>query len=81
MDMKIDVHTHVFNMNFFPIAGVLSAASEARGIKIPDMLCLAAEKYFQSRTHDETLAAAPEMADHFDQLVEEIAEMFAADLR
>ena len=53
--MKIDNHTHIFNINFIPVAGVLREYSEValgQGRKLPEWICKAVAKYYLNKTND-----------------------------
>lgn len=53
--MKIDNHSHVFNLNFIPVAGVIREYSEVKlgqGKRVPIWICKAAAKYFLWKTKD-----------------------------
>lgn len=64
--MKIDNHTHVFNLHFIPVAGVVHDYSEVflgQGRKIPKWICRAIAKYYLHKTTEAAKFAKPDFGD------------------
>ena len=82
MEKKIDVHAHVFNLNFLPAAAAVRGYvhANAGGLKLPKFICKLIAGYFLKRTNKNLRFIGMENPILDDLELEEILEEEFAEM-
>ncbi len=77
MSKKIDIHSHVFDLNFLPVAGAIKGISKNKFENgLPDWICNSIAKHYLKRTRIEPLSSIEKIQDYeltgveFEELVD-----------